>query len=172
MTTSETYIPRPVVMYFFVAPSQKMVRWNYASIRDAKKVWHATRLQAAASVPLQPWTSSVHWRYSEEAPRAVYAVEPMNKPVLRYQGGDVVPLNLLGRASGAKGPAIVHTRKCSPPNARWPGGFGTSSVWTRRTLACAPPNGCTARTGTTPGLPATWIATGKGTARHSGAIDV
>ena len=96
MTTSETYIPRPVVMYFFVAPSQKMVRWNYASIRDAKKVWHATRLQAAASVPLQPWTSSVHWRYSEEAPRAVYAVEPMNKPVLRYQGGDVVPLNLLG----------------------------------------------------------------------------
>ena len=99
MTTSETYIPRPVVMYFFVAPSQKMVRWNYASIRDAKKVWHATRLQAAASVPLQPWTSSVHWRYSEEAPRAVYAVEPMNKPVLRYQGGDVVPLNLLGHAS-------------------------------------------------------------------------
>lgn len=87
MTTSETYIPRPVVMYFFVAPSQKMVRWNYASIRDAKKVWHATGLQATASVPLQPWTSSVHWRYSEEAPRAVYAVEPMNKPVLRYQGG-------------------------------------------------------------------------------------
>ena len=38
----------------------------------------------------------MHWRYSEEAPRAVYAVEPMNKPVLRYQGGDVVPLNLLG----------------------------------------------------------------------------
>ncbi len=54
MTTSETYIPHPVVVYFFVAPSQKLVRWNYASIRDAKKVWHATRLQATASVPLQP----------------------------------------------------------------------------------------------------------------------
>lgn len=36
MTTSETYIPRPVVMYFFVAPSQKMVRWNYASATPKK----------------------------------------------------------------------------------------------------------------------------------------
>ena len=37
MTTSETYIPRPVVMYFFVAPSQKMVRWVSASIKKKKK---------------------------------------------------------------------------------------------------------------------------------------
>lgn len=51
----------------------------------------------------------MHWRYSEEAPRAVYAVEPMNKPVLRYQGGDVVPLNLLGRFM--KPPLPWHRRR-------------------------------------------------------------
>ena len=115
MTTSETYIPHPVVVYFFVAPSQKLVRWNYASIRDAKKAWHVTRLQAAANAPLQPWTSSVHWRYTEDTPKAVYTVEPMNKPVLRYEGGDVVPPSLLGRPS--RSPLPWHRRR--PRNRRY-----------------------------------------------------
>jgi hypothetical protein len=77
-------------MHFFVQPNQRMVRWNYASIRDAKKAWHSTRLVNAAHEKLQPWTSYTEWHYSKEGSRQVHKVVPSTQPVLRYQGGNTV----------------------------------------------------------------------------------
>lgn len=98
MKSIETCLPRPVVMHFFVQPNQRMVRWNYSSIRDAKKVWHPTRLVNAANEKLQPWTSYAEWHYTKEpgGARRVHKLVPTSKPVLRYQGGDLVPSAHIG----------------------------------------------------------------------------
>lgn len=100
MKSTKTCLPRPVVMHFFVLPNQRMVRWNYASIKAAKKVWHPTRLVNAAREKLQPWTSGRDWRSTSDKERetgntdkrykALYVVRPSTKPVLRYQTGEMV----------------------------------------------------------------------------------
>lgn len=103
MKSTETYVPRPVVMYFFVAPSQRLVRWNYVSIKDAKKVWHPTRLANAAGEKLQPWIAWTDWRRSAEGDYTpVYVVKPSLKPILRYQGGDPVPGSDIGGVKSYK----------------------------------------------------------------------
>ena len=102
MKSIETCLPRPVVMHLFVQPNQRMVRWIYASIRDAKKVWHPTRLVNAAKEKLQPWTSYAEWHYRLEGAHQVRNVVPSTQPVLRYQGGDPVPNADIGPAKRYK----------------------------------------------------------------------
>lgn len=91
MKSIETVQARAVVMYIFVSPSQRLVRWNYASIKAAKKVWHPTRLVNAANTKLQPWTGQMDWRWHAEGSRPVYSVKPVQSPILRYVGGAEVP---------------------------------------------------------------------------------
>lgn len=103
MKSTETYLPRAVVVYMFVSPNQRLVRWTYAAMKAAKKVWHPTRLIAGANTKLQPWHALTDWYGCAQGGfNAHYRVEPTASPVLRYQGGDEVPSADIARAEPYK----------------------------------------------------------------------
>lgn len=90
-------MPHAVVMYFFVAPNQQSVQFFYPSLRRAKQDWPLALLCAAVGATAQPWVRSTHWEYDFHSNeyRKVHRVEPRRQPVLRYQGGDTIPMDRL-----------------------------------------------------------------------------
>ena len=110
MTVQHTYIPRAVVMYVFLTPNQRCVQFSYPSLQHAKRFFSLALLRQAASAPLQPWVRSLQWELHppNNEYQKIHRVEPMVRPVLRYQGGDAVLLDAL--ATPAASP-IARRRK-------------------------------------------------------------
>ena len=100
-----THVPRAVVVYFFVAPNQHIVQFDYPSLRQAKRDWPLALLRRAACTPSQPWAHSTYWEYHvpDSEYQKIHRVEPMRHPVLRYQGGETIPVDqLVGPTSRSK----------------------------------------------------------------------
>lgn len=91
MKSIETCLPRPVVVYYFAAPNQRLVRWTYASLKKAKKIWNPCLLVHAAQAALRPWVSHKEWQWHKEGARPIYSVKPTQGLVLRYVGSAEVP---------------------------------------------------------------------------------
>lgn len=99
------HVPRAVVVYFFVAPNQHIVQFDYPSLRQAKRDWPLALLRRAACTPSQPWAHSTYWEYHvpDSEYQKIHRVEPMRHPVLRYQGGETIPVDqLVGPTSRSK----------------------------------------------------------------------
>lgn len=99
------HVPRAVVVYFFVAPNQHIVQFDYSSLRQAKRDWPLALLRRAACTPSQPWAHSTYWEYHvpDSEYQKIHRVEPMRHPVLRYQGGETIPVDqLVGPTSRSK----------------------------------------------------------------------
>lgn len=105
MIAQLTHVPRAVVVYFFVAPNQHIVQFDYPSLRQAKRDWPLALLRRAACTPSQPWAHSTYWEYHvpDSEYQKIHRVEPMRHPVLRYQGGETIPVDqLVGPTSRSK----------------------------------------------------------------------
>lgn len=105
MIAQLTHVPRAVVVYFFVAPNQHIVQFDYSSLRQAKRDWPLALLRRAACTPSQPWAHSTYWEYHvpDSEYQKIHRVEPMRHPVLRYQGGETIPVDqLVGPTSRSK----------------------------------------------------------------------
>ena len=99
------HVPRAVVVYFFVAPNQHIVQFDYPSLRQAKRDWPLALLRRAACTPSQPWAHSTYWEYHvpNSEYQKIHRVEPIRQPVLRYQGGESISMDqLVGPASRSK----------------------------------------------------------------------
>ena len=105
MIAQLTHVPRAVVVYFFVAPNQHIVQFDYPSLRQAKRDWPLALLRRAACTPSQPWAHSTYWEYHvpDSEYQKIHRVEPMRHPVLRYQGGETIPVDqFVGPTSRSK----------------------------------------------------------------------
>ena len=105
MIAQLTHVPRAVVVYFFVAPNQHIVQFDYSSLRQAKRDWPLALLRRAVCTPSQPWAHSTYWEYhvQDSEYQKIHRVEPMRHPVLRYQGGETIPVDqLVGPTSRSK----------------------------------------------------------------------
>lgn len=109
MTLSAQHLPRPVVVYFFVQPTQRLVRWNYPHLRAAKKDWHISRLLDAANRVLKPWMSESSWHYHQSEYRMTHQVTPVQGIILRYAGGALVPSQDIQRTPRRKPRRQKHT---------------------------------------------------------------
>lgn len=100
MSFANTYLPRPVVVYYFFAPCQRLVRWSYPTLRAAKKEWSVAKLKIAAGTLLQPWLRQTHWAVNKTGDyEAIYTSLPSKHCIVRYQSGEPVPSSLIDTAT-------------------------------------------------------------------------
>lgn len=126
MIAQLTHVPRAAVAYFFVAPNQHIDQFDYSSLRQAKRNWPRALLRQAACTPLQPWSRSTYWEYHvpDSEYQKIHRVEPIRQPVLRYQGGDSIPMDQLGASFSFQ----AKTQTCGAKAIRKVGGATTSRI--------------------------------------------